>query len=242
MPPAVAAAGITVGGSLLGKLLDRPSQGDRALQDTQTKNLASQTSLADLLGKMGRDQLSLTGPAYKRAQDYYTGILGGGNTAAAWQQMNPERRQISDVYSGATSRVNRQLTGPARDQALGDIAREHAAKLADLVPNARAGAAQALYAGADPARVAQLFGAASGAYGGANAAASNLFQDNQARNAASAENGAAFAKLLGNIDWTSLFGGGKGGTKVVGKTGTAANPAGFFMPTKPISMGFNPFR
>ena len=223
MPPAVAAAGITVGRSLLGHFLSRPSDSDKALQSAQTANLTSQTGLANLLAKMGTDQAALTGPAYKKAQDYYTGILSG-NPAANLQAMGPERRQIGDVYTGATNRVNRTVTGAQRDVALGDIAREQAGKLADLIPNARAGAAEKLYAGADPSRTAALFGAAGSAYNGANAGASNLFQDEQARRKSSSDNGASFAKLLGSIDWTSLFG--KSGSGVAGKVGNIGSMFG----------------
>jgi hypothetical protein len=231
MPPAVAAAGITVGGSLLGSLLNRPSAADKSLQAAQTGNLNSQTQLADLLGKMGKDQLALTGPAYKRAQDYYTSLLGG-DIAGARQQTGAERSQISDLYSGATSRINRTLTGPARDQAVADMLRAQTDKLAQLVPNARKDAAAALYAGADPARVASLFSAAGGAYGGANSAAGNLFQDEQTRRANSMSNGASFAKLLGSVDWTSLFGGsGK-------KAPAGSGGSGTFYNVKPISFGY----
>lgn len=216
MPQAVAAAGISAGAGLLGSFLNRPSSSDKALQSAQTQNLTSQTSLADFLAKQGKDQLALTGPAYKKAQDYYTGILSG-NAAANLQQMNPERQQISQLYGGATARANRTLTGPARDQALADITRESAGKLADLIPNARKDAASTLYAGADPTRAMGMLSGASGAYSGANAGASNLFNNNMDRAKMSADNGASFAKLLGSINWASLFGG-KGGSAAAGGT------------------------
>lgn len=220
--PAITKAAAPVLGFGLNKLFG--GGGGAPAPATPSSNVSAQTDLAKLITQMGKDHATLTGPAYKQAQDYYTSLLGG-NRAASAQAVAPDFRAITDLYGGAMHRADRTLTGAGRDQAQGTLLREQTAHLADLIPRARQDAASKLYAGADPTRAAGLFGQAGAAYANANSSANDDARIAAAKREEDRKRGDDFAKLIGSIDWTAF--GKKAGkstsaTSMYGGPGTGA--------------------
>lgn len=138
LPPAVAVAflgPLLAGGAsaLFGKLFGgggRSRQTERAYQESlaaQTRAAEEQSGLARLLGSISRDQYSLATPAYKRALDYYSGLVGAGGTGKLQAAIAPDLARLSDIYQGAQTMVESTLRpGGVRDRAIADLAKERA--------------------------------------------------------------------------------------------------------------------
>jgi len=124
-----------------------------------------------------------------------------GNRTAATNAMLPERRQISDLYGGAERSIRNTSTGASRDRQLSDLSRERAGRLADLVPQARAGAASTLLDAANPARTIDSLGGEASGYASAFQSGQQLFDTYETRRRRSMDAGRGWAQLF------SQFGG-----------------------------------
>ena len=195
MPPAVAAAGITAGAGLLGNFLNRPSSQDRAAQSAQTNALNAQTGLADMMRRLTQNQMDLTGPAYAQGLRHFQDILGGSRAAMSAATL-PERRAIGDAYRGSETYINRNLTGASRQREQGELARERAGRLSDLIPGMRGQAASTLLSEADPSRLLSALGQTSGAYGSAAGTAFDAAQLARQQRRDRASQGQDWARLF----------------------------------------------
>lgn len=80
-------------------------------------------------------------PQLQQTGNYYSTLVGG-NRSALTAAMQPETRQITDAYAGASANLERAgVRGATRDLAEADIGRERAGRIAGLVPGLRANAA-----------------------------------------------------------------------------------------------------
>ncbi len=174
MPPAVAAAGIGAGGSILGGLLgNRKSQQQTDLENAQTENAKSQSALAKLMAQQSSSSYNLGSPAYGHALNYYSTLLNG-NKAAVSQAIAPQVGQLSDTYRGAQRGLEQSgVQGPGRDYALGELNRQRAGQIGQLSvgvqPNAAASLGQLGLSGMGQGTGAAatsggLFNGSSGAY------------------------------------------------------------------------------
>lgn len=139
--PAIAKAGLSLGAGWLGKKLTnsatRPSQG-------MQQNTAALNQLAVGLRDSGAKERTAGGEALDTVQGVYR-QAATGNRAALTRSVQPEIRSITDIYGGATKRLDRAgVRGVQRDVAEADIGREMAGRIASLYPGARSAAVAGL--------------------------------------------------------------------------------------------------
>lgn len=159
-------------------------------------------------------------PAVSQATNYYSTLLRG-NRAQMTQAVAPEAAGINDTYAGASRAIEHGgARGAARDQAVGEIAREKAGKVAGLIGGVRPQAAAAL-ANTGLSTVSEgsrAAGTASSAYGNVGSIYGNLIGNrgadrqsaNTAGEAASSSIGALTAQVLKTY---SNYRAGSGGSK-----------------------------
>lgn len=131
---------------------------------------------------MARDRYSLAKPAYEKGLSYYS-ALAGGDQAKAAQVMAPDIRAITDTYRGGQSSIENRLQGPARDQALADLARSRTADIAALAGRGRTDAVSKLF-GAGESGLGDAMSGLMSALGGEQSVASgarNMLGDERAR-------------------------------------------------------------
>lgn len=146
--------------------------GNKATQQSPDQKMAfqGQTDLArsqsDLAKQMG-SRFTLSAPAYGRALDYYSNLVGG-NRGLMQRELAPETNRINDIYRGLTSRIGNTTRGAQRDQQLSEASREQAMQLTNLGAGRRNEAARTLLEIGGPGAggpAASAFGMAGGAYG-----------------------------------------------------------------------------
>ena len=202
MPAAIAIPAIaSVASAGLGYLGSRQTSEQKALLGQQTAAAKSQSDLAATMQRLAGEQSTLTNPAYKQALDYYQSLAGGGGAAKTMQAVMPDVNRLNEQYRGAAVRINSSLRGPARDQALAELVRQHAGQVAELTGAPRMQANDKLLAegNAGANRAAGYMSGAVGAFGNAGVTAGNAFnavntQQNN-RNTALHSAGEDFAKL-----------------------------------------------
>lgn len=135
-------AGSMIGGSLLGKLMNRPSKEQKsAMQGTQ----AAGNALSSYVPQMMQQSSALSGQgssALGGAANYYRNILG--TRAGLRQAMAPATATTLDYYRGAANKAQNTMRGGARDYALAELDRSKVGNLAMQVPQAQAAAAEGL--------------------------------------------------------------------------------------------------
>ncbi len=199
--PAIASVGSAAIAGGAGYLSSRQSPQQKALLASQQNSAQQQSALAQKLTEIAGQNSTLTGPAYQKAIDYYTSMAGGGGTAKQQQAVQPDVNRLNEQYKGAATRISRQLTGPARDQALADLVRQHAAQIGELTGAPRQAANDKLLQIGEQGQqnTASLYGAAGSAFGGSAGTAGNLYNQvdrtNQGHNAVFGQLGQDFSKL-----------------------------------------------
>lgn len=164
----------------------------------QTEALQGQSTLAKEQSGLARvlnQRFSLSAPAYGKALDYYSNLVGGGR-AALDANLMPETSRINDIYRGSATNISNTLRGPQRDKAMGDLARQHASQLAGLRSGARSDAAGRLLQEGSPSSG----GVVAGAYGAAGDAYSSLSRVLQQRQK---DVGDTYSQMGG--DWAKMW-------------------------------------
>lgn len=109
----------------------------------ERENQAHVSDMARLLGGQGRSMYDVSNPTYRRAMDYYGGILSG-NKANIAQAIAPEAEALAEINAGQQKGIEQgSLRGGARDTALDESGRQAAGRISALVPQARKDAAAA---------------------------------------------------------------------------------------------------
>lgn len=109
----------------------------------ELRNRQGVSDMARLMSGEGAGLYNVSNPTFARANQYYANILSGDKGAVS-QALAPEIGAISDITSGRQKAIESgSLRGGARDAALSAAGQEGASSMANLVPGARANAAQA---------------------------------------------------------------------------------------------------
>lgn len=139
-------AGAMVGGSLLGKLTNKPSKAQSsAMQGTQQaaqqvdKVSGPLMQQGSALAGQGAGYLRQGAGQLGQAGGYYGNILS--NRRAASESLAPEMTTALDYYKGAASKTARTQRGGGRDYALAELDRQKVGQIAGMLPAARANAA-----------------------------------------------------------------------------------------------------
>lgn len=189
--------------------------------------------MAKKLTEIAGEHSTLSKPAYQQAISYYQSLAGSGGRAKQQQAVQPDISRLNEQYRGAATRIARSLTGPARDQALADLVRQHAQQIGELTGAPRQAANEKLLqiGESGQAASASALGQASGAFGNAANTSGNVYGAMERRdantNAAFQSLGADFAKL-----WAPYFkqmGGKKGNNPMAAFS--SMNPAQLFSST-----------
>ncbi len=144
MGPAAVPAAIQGGTALLGGIFGRRSA-QRATQrgPGEQRALSGATGLAGMLGSQGR-QLFQTGLQQTQQAGNFFGQLVSGDRAAIRQAVAPERREITDLFSGAQRRIASESRGGVADLASAQADVRQAGALSEVAPRARTAAATSL--------------------------------------------------------------------------------------------------
>jgi len=137
--PAAIKIGSMVGGSLLAKKLSGPTAEQKAgMSATQGATAQLGAAAPQLMGQ-GK-QLTQQGAGYAGAAgNYYQKLLG--SRAGLREALAPDTASALDYYKGAAGSIGRTMTGGSRDQALAELERDKAGKLALMPAMARSAAA-----------------------------------------------------------------------------------------------------
>jgi len=137
------------GGALLGKKLSGPSKGQKAAiegtqQSMQELRGISQPLLQQGMGLAGQGAgyLAQGGRSLQPAAQYYGNILS--SRRGATESLAPETTTALEYYRGAEGKTRRTMQGGARDYALAELDRQKVGQLANMLPAARANAAQGM--------------------------------------------------------------------------------------------------
>jgi hypothetical protein len=154
------------------------------------------------MGSFATKQYNASEPAYNRALSYYDSLLFGDRAKTA-QVLAPEQREISDAYRGAELSLERTgARGGTREQAIADIARDRAGRIADTAISARprAAASLATLAGSGLDRAGAFASGAGYGHYGAGATYDRLLGSEQTRRAMNQDRnfkmGMSLAKLF----------------------------------------------
>ncbi len=125
-----------------GKKSDQPQM---TPQQQATYGQAMQTGKdMSSMSKYLMQQSKMGAPAYGKAVDYYSTLLGG-DRAKMQQAVAPAAGQISDTYRGAQANLERMgIRGGGRDQAMAELNRQQAGQLGQLTVGMQPMAAQQL--------------------------------------------------------------------------------------------------
>lgn len=119
---------------------------NRGTKKAEKAALGEQTAGAVQARTQGAELYKTALPQLQQAGNYYSTLVGG-NRAQLTAAMQPETRQITDAYRGASANLERAgVRGATRDLAEADIGRERAGRIAGLVPSLRPNAAAGLSA------------------------------------------------------------------------------------------------
>jgi hypothetical protein len=157
-------AGVAIGG-YVGK---KAQQSAAQRSPEEQAALAGAQRSADQAGQLG-GQLAQRGLNYQEKPAQYFQSLLGGNRAAMSQAVAAPTAQLTGTYRGATRALDQAgVRGAARDQAVGDLNRDRASKIASLTTGVQPYAAEQL-AGMGRDTLGQapgLIGTAGNIYGG----------------------------------------------------------------------------
>lgn len=234
--PVVAGAGLSY---LAGRGTNNAIEQSQASQNTA---LTKQGDLAKQMGTIAGARYNLSQPAYGRAMDYYTSLLGG-NRSSALQAVSPDVRRLSDVYSGSMATADKNLRGASHDQAVAELIRQRAADTAALTGAPRMQAAATLLNEGRAGNEAAVGTASSqaGIYGNQAAGYGNqvqtLLQQQQTQAKQWSDMGAGLLKTLGPNWWQMLSG--KGAVAGMSNASTASSGMNATMQSllKPINFG-----
>jgi len=194
--PAALKVGSMVGGSLLAKKLSGPtSQQTAAMGTTQGAANTLGAAAPQLMGQ-GK-QLTQQGAGYAGAAgNYYQKLLG--SRAGLREALAPDTASALDYYKGAEGKIGRTMTGGSRDQALAELERDKAGKLALMPAMARGAAAQGAVGAAAPFFQAGSSQTGQGVYAGQGALYGGNALYNQASDQAEQQRkaGAGFGNFI----------------------------------------------
>jgi len=136
--PLIASGISAVGGAISAK---KKSNAQKKAMAADAPLRTAQTAGAQQQQQQGA-QLFQTGmPLVQQSGDFYSRLLTG-DRAALRSTTAPERSEITDIYRGAESNLDRSgVRGASRDVASANLARDKAGRLGNLAPMMRAGAA-----------------------------------------------------------------------------------------------------
>lgn len=185
------------------------------------------------LAQQGSGYLQQGGQQLQGAGDYYSNVLS--NRRSARESLAPETATALEYYRGAGNKVQRTMTGGARDTAQAELDRQKVGQIAGFLPSARANAAQGMerVGSATGNLGGQALSAGSAATGaGVNALYGSgylnnqAFQQGQQQRQNTADSGNAWGKLFSSAlsaylnrdksGGSSSGGGGGGGGKGIG--------------------------
>lgn len=137
---------IIKGGSMLGGyLLSKQAQkGAMKRSPEEAAALQGAQSAAGNLTTQGMNLLNTGAPMTSQASNYWSTLLRGDRASMAMATAGP-RAQITDVYRGAESNLERSgVRGASRDVARAELGRDRASKIAGLTTGVQPFAAQML--------------------------------------------------------------------------------------------------
>jgi len=200
--PAAIKIGSMVGGSLLAKKLSGPTREQKAGMAT-TQGAATQlgTAAPQLMGQ--GQQLTQQGAGYAGAAgNYYQKLLG--SRAGLREATAPDTAAALDYYKGAAGSIGRTMTGGARDNALAELERDKAGKLALMPAMARSAAATGAVGASAPFFQAGASQSGQGVYAGGTAAQAGNALYNQASDLAEQQRKAGSS--YGNMIYDAVSG------------------------------------
>jgi hypothetical protein len=133
------------GSALFGALMSRQAQKSAMKRSPEEMAaLAGMQGNADQLTAGGSSLLERGMPRTDQAGAYWSTLLNGNRSQMAMATAGP-RAQITDIYRGAESNLERSgVRGAARDVAAAELGRDRASKIAGLTTGVQPMAAQAL--------------------------------------------------------------------------------------------------
>jgi hypothetical protein len=147
-----------------------------------------QSDLAKLATGWGKGSYNLAFPAYAKALQYYTQLMG--NTASRRQALAPMLQQLMQQRQGAQRGIERTMApGGERQAALGDLMRSGYNQSAGAVRDSASAGVQGLagLAGQGLSQANSFLGTGLGGYAGASGTYANLMGNWQLQNQAEQE-------------------------------------------------------